>query len=271
MYTLSKSYLFRAQLAVVLLLLLASCMKKPENIQDYNLLDGVYGKGGIPVTYGLPYENPVHTLKIYIEGDGRGWINKRTPSGDPTPSHSLVLRLMQLDVENSLYLSRPCQYYLNENCQQFYWTEGRHAGVLVDAMNAAITELKQTYNAKEIELIGHSGGGTMAMLIASKRSDITRILTVAANLDVEEFARIHKVTPMKGSLNPMDVTDKLKNIPQLHLVGGKDEVVLPKLVQRFIEKINSPCVHYKNYPENGHNAGWENVWRDVLAIDIQCK
>ena len=50
-------------------------------------------------------------VNIYIEGDGRAWLNKNRPSLDPTPKNSLALKLAEIDpAPNVIYLARPCQY-----------------------------------------------------------------------------------------------------------------------------------------------------------------
>ena len=54
---------------------------------------------------------PVNILRVYIEGDGFAWVNRTTPSDDPTPRNPLGLKLAAADPSpNVLYLARPCQY-----------------------------------------------------------------------------------------------------------------------------------------------------------------
>ena len=178
---------------------------------------------------------------------------------------------MQKDNSPAIYLARPCQYAKTEACRQYYWTEGRHAEPLVEAMNSTISALKERYSAKFVEFIGHSGGGTMAVLIAAKRSDVKRMITIAANLDVEFFTQYHKVTPMKGSLNPINFIHKVKHIPQLHLAGGKDKSAPPKLIKRYINNTLSNCIYYEKYKNNGHHEGWLTIWPQVLREKLTCK
>ncbi len=50
-------------------------------------------------------------MVVYIEGDGRAYVNRRTPSNDPTPGNPMALRLALADPSlRVLYLGRPCQY-----------------------------------------------------------------------------------------------------------------------------------------------------------------
>lgn len=271
MYTLGNKRYLNVQLLAVFPLLLMSCAKKLEVINSYGLIEAVYEGEVLPVSYGLPVNTPTHTVRFYIEGDGRAWLSKKQPSYNPTPSNSLVLKLMHLDDTPAVYLARPCQYNKNENCRQYYWTEGRHAEETVVSMNSAITNIKKNYNAEQVELIGHSGGGAMAVLIAARRSDVKRVITIAANLDVSFFTKHHNVTEMKGSLNPIDVIEKVKGIPQLHLVGGLDKIIPPKIVQRYIDKTTNNCMEYLEYPKNGHHTGWVDVWPQILNNNIACK
>lgn len=258
---------------VLTVLTLAGCSSKEvirENINKYNLLPHKIEFDGVPVYMGVK-ENVLHTkVVVYIEGDGRAWITRKKPSDDPTPSYSLVLKLMQKDKRPKAYLARPCMYIQNENCKQLYWTEERHSTLMVDAMNAAVDAIKEYYKASEIEFVGHSGGGAMAVLMAAKRNDVKRITTVAGNLDVEYFTEYHRVTPMEGSLNPIDFVDRVSSIPQLHLVGGKDNVVPKEIAKKYENESNSSCVKVRIEGDFSHYKGWEKIWPEVLNEMPEC-
>jgi hypothetical protein len=43
---------------------------------------------------------------------------------------------------------------------------------------------------------------------------------VAGNIDHRAITAHRKVTPMEGSLNPADVADRVRSIPQTHFVGA---------------------------------------------------
>tara|TARA_A200000113_G_scaffold179559_1_gene165240 strand:+ start:1120 stop:1953 length:834 start_codon:yes stop_codon:yes gene_type:complete len=260
-------------LGVFAFLLLAGCSSKEvilENVNKYNLLPQNVGFAGVPVYMGVK-RGELHTMVVvYIEGDGRAWITRKKPSDDPTPSHSLVLKLMQKDDRPSAYLARPCMFIQNENCKQLYWTEERHSALMVNAMNAAVDKIKEYYQASEIEFVGHSGGGAMAILMAAKRNDVKRITTVAGNLDVEFFTKYHHVTPMEGSLNPVDFAEGVRLIPQLHLVGRRDSVIPENIAKRYQEKSSSSCVKVKIEDDFTHFKGWETVWPKVLDEMPKC-
>ena len=44
-------------------------------------------------------------------------------------------------------------------------------------------------------------------------------MTIAAPLDHAFWTRVMKISPMKGSLNPSDIADRLAPIPQTHFVA----------------------------------------------------
>jgi hypothetical protein len=62
-------------------------------------------------------------INIYIEGDGRSWIDRDTISSNPTPTVPFALNLANLDKDNNvIYLARPCQYAFNQKCNESVWT-----------------------------------------------------------------------------------------------------------------------------------------------------
>jgi len=72
---------------------------------------------------------------------------------------------------------------------------------LVTAMNLAVSQLKSTFGTTtQIQLIGYSGGGATAALIAARRDDISRLITVAGNLDHDKWTQLHTITPLTHSL-----------------------------------------------------------------------
>lgn len=185
---------------------------------------------------------PKNTLAVYIEGDGFAWRNRRTPSHNPTPKSPVALELAMKndDVdENTVYLARPCQYIdfkTQPACTQKYWTSHRFAPEVIQSTNAAITQLKEKYSANDIKLIGYSGGGGVAALVAAQRDDIIELITIAGNLDIEAWVQHHNISPLSGSLNPADYWKDLIDIPQTHYVGGKDKIVPPSIAQSYAAK-----------------------------------
>jgi hypothetical protein len=215
------------------------------------------------------YDNLGSDLNIYLEGDGLAWVTRREPSRDPTPDNPIGLRLAALDSSpNVVWLARPCQYTStieNPRCKAYYWTHGRFAPEIVEAIDQAITAAKLSAKATKIHLIGYSGGGGLALLIAAQRNDVDSIRTVAGNIDHPAFTSFHRVTPMSQSLDPASVARHINTIPQWHFFGAEDQVV-PKLIgESYIRKAGmSSCLHMHVVPNISHEKGWELLWPRLL-------
>lgn len=148
--------------------------------------------------------DPAAPVTVYIEGDGLAWISRSQPSTDPTPTNPIGLRLAALDASpNVVYLARPCQYAWSPACSETYWTDRRFAEEVVAATSSAIDRLLRP--GQRIHLVGYSGGGAVAALVAARRHDVVSLRTVAGNLDHAEVNRIHRVSPMNGSLNAAEM------------------------------------------------------------------
>ncbi|MFX4243448.1 alpha/beta fold hydrolase, partial [Aliarcobacter butzleri] len=85
--------------------------------------------------------------------------------------------------------------------------------------------IKKEFSNSNFELIGYSGGGTVATLLASKRTDISSLTTVVGNLDIQKWVKMQNITPLIGSLNPSDFIQNLENIKQHHLIGENDKII----------------------------------------------
>lgn len=204
-------------------------------------------------------------LTVYIEGDGLAWLAADMPSPDPTPQTPTGLQLALAQPSgNAAYLARPCQY-LDEDklaqCRQEYWTRKRFAPEVVAASNIALDDLKQRFGATHLTLVGYSGGGAIAALLATRRGDVEYLVTVAGNLDTRAWTDLHQVSPLSGSLNPADYPDTLRKIPQWHFAGEKDSVVPPFLVQNFANAMEN--AHVEIIPEYDHHCCWVEGWREL--------
>ena len=209
------------------------------------------------------------TMHLYIEGDGLSWKSRDTPSDDPTPLDPLVGRLYRLDPSVcKVYLARPCMYLHDPVCRQSDWTDARFSSRVVGSYQQALNRLKSRYGNRNFTLIGYSGGGTVAALLAARRRDVKRLVTVAGNLDTETWTALHRIAPLRGSLNPADESGALQNTPQTHLLGGRDRTVPAAVYDSYRRRFpqNAP-IRSVNYPSNTHSSGWESAWRSHLSAD----
>jgi hypothetical protein len=213
------------------------------------------------------------SLMIYIEGDGLAWRTRSEPSDDPTPRHALGLRLAAADPGvNVVYLSRPCQFTpmtLNPRCNPDYWTGKRFAAEVVDAINEAVSEYARRVPGQPIHLVGYSGGGALAVLVAARRADIASLRTVAGNLDLAEVNRLHHVSAMPDSLSAMDAAVRVAAIPQIHFSGADDAVVPPEIARRFAVVVGR-CASTRTIEGMSHASAWESCWPALLADKPVC-
>lgn len=212
---------------------------------------------------------PGAPLSIYIEGDGFAWVNRYQVSDNPTPRRAVALDLALADpAANVAYLARPCQYVTGparHGCDPAYWTFARYAPDVVESTLAAITQIQRESGAAEIRLIGYSGGGTLALLVAARRPEGIGVVTVAGMVDLRAWERALDITPLAGSLDPVDFVPTLVNVPQIHIVGADDDVVPRVVTESYLAHFppgQRPSLLL--VPDQGHHRGWELRWPDLL-------
>lgn len=213
-------------------------------------------------------------LHIYIEGDGRAWRNRYQPAEDPTPRKAIGLSLAIADsAPNVLYLARPCQFIpmaQNPRCRTVYWTSKRFAPEVITAIDTAISHYVARTPGQQIVLTGYSGGAAVAALVAARRSDVALLLTVAGNLDHNAVNRLHQVSPMPDSLNPMDEAARIAAIPQRHFSGAEDSVVPPSIGHDFAAAVGK-CASWRMVAHMGHESDWSGLWPQLLQQQIHCQ
>lgn len=218
------------------------------------------------------------TLTVYIEGDGLAWLAEDMPSNNPTPIDPMGLKMAIHAKKGELvvYLARPCQFVFNnkklskltenssnewKECKQAYWTNLRFSEDTINAMNQALSQIKKYYNAKQLILVGYSGGGTIATLLAARRNDIRKLITVAAVLDTDYWVHQEGLTPLYGSKNPANEWQNLLTTPQTHWVGGKDTVVPKENAFAFSKRFpidKQPNI--KIIPNFNHFCCWDDFY-----------
>ena len=213
---------------------------------------------------------------LYIEGDGFAWIDRYTISGNPTPKNPLALKLAALDTAaNVFYLARPCQYVAltsEPNCSDSYWSTARFAPEVIDAFDRALDRIRAVTGMRAFHLVGFSGGGAVAALLAARRDDITSLRTIAGNLDPVALNAAKKVSPLTGSLNPMQIAEKINRIPQIHYSGAEDQVVPGWVAGNFARAGDNPgCIRPYSVSGAGHMNGWEKFWKTHHGQSPNCQ
>ena len=217
------------------------------------------------VTYASGQPAAGGTLDIYVEGDGTPYLDRWTVSADPTPAQPLMLRLMALDAGPALWVGRPCYVGLAADppCTPFDWTLERFSGRVVDSMAAAIEQARQASGASRLHLFGHSGGATLAVLLARRLPATRCVVTLAGNLDPDAWADHHGYTRLRGSLNPAAQGPLPSSVEQAHFAGARDRVLPPELVEPAARRLGADRVVV--LAGVSHVRGWEKQWPAILA------
>jgi dienelactone hydrolase len=261
---------------LILALFLSGCKgynRDLESIEKFSHFEKVLVKGGdFWITTYQKISNKNKPYVFYIEGDGSAFNGKYRVSSNPTPKSHLLIDLAAMDERpNVVYIARPCQYtpmHLNPTCNSKYWTNKRLSDDSVQSLNDVINSINNNHN--KFSLVGYSGGGGVAVLIAARNHMVKDIITIAGNLDIVAFTGHHKVTPMIGSLNPIDYAWEVRNIPQLHVSGGKDTIVPPFIANKFVQKASSNCVKQMIFQNTTHWKGWDIIWKDLYKTPVLC-
>lgn len=206
-------------------------------------------------------------LRVYIEGDGKAWSTRSQPSTDPSPRNLFIANLALSDSHPAVYLARPCQFHKSPACGVALWTDERFSAPVVQSFHEALNKLKARHRARSLELIGYSGGGYIALLLAGKRTDVLQVQTIAGNLDPTAWALHHKLSPMHGLKN-LDTLPRLKTLPQRHFVGTEDKVVPPALVDAFVSKNSLRCATVRRIAAS-HESGWSGLVNS-LNVEVKC-
>ena len=212
------------------------------------------------------------SVVVYIEGDGRVARTRIRLSDDPTPRHPVGLELALADTSAAvLYVARPCQYLTEKQlarCNSRYWSLARYAEEVVAATNQAIDWAVDATNESETKLglVGYSGGGAVATLVAARRDDVIWLVTVAGNLDHEKWTELHQLTPLVDSLNPVDFVEALAPIPQLHLIGDRDENISLAVAESYRGAFDDNSrITLKVVSEFTHHCCWTKVWPEPVC------
>ena len=121
------------------------------------------------------------------------------------------------------------------------------------------------FGKRRVVLIGHSGGGVLATLIAARRGDVERIITIGSPLDLDYWTTQGDMTPLRGSLNPVKIAHQLGNLPQRHLTSETDKVVPRVVVQRFVEALPQPnSARLEIWAGHTHHCCWVRDWHQLL-------
>ncbi len=220
------------------------------------------------------------SVTIVFEGDGLAYrFGKVSP--DPTPQTATGLQIALAAYKTTsfnqalVYIARPCQYVQDRISGQphlcdnpIYWTHHRYAPYVVTQMTQAVEQVMRDYQTQKVQFVGYSGGGVMALLVAARLSQETQhVVTIASPIDLGAWVRHHDLTPLVGSLDPMDYHVILSRIPQTHVYGTQDENV-PRRLSAFYEQKTKNKGNYIRFLEaesRDHQGDWPSYWPKILS------
>ena len=257
----------RLFLTIVIVTLLAAC------VQPAKKFDGTAVSLGLrrQVVMGTGFQHvlfwreggPNRTLHVYLGGDGTP-TSAGQPAKDPTPRNPLMLSLMSLDPGPAVYVGRPCYHGLAgaAECTSDLWNDARYSESVVSSMTAAIRRVMTSRGYDRISFFGHSGGGTLAMLLAERFPAAKTIVTIAANLDIDAWTDYHGQPSLTASLNPASRPPLDDTVLQRHYVGGHDSIVPAAIVKRGVQGLNAELIVVDGYD---HVCCWTEMWPEILA------
>ena len=219
------------------------------------------------IVYASAQSSGAGPVWVYIEGDGTPWIDEAVPSADPTPRVPIALPAMIAREEPALLVGRPCYHAMAtaRPCSPIWWTHWRFAPEVVDSMVAALQRAlaKRGWQDRTVNLIGFSGGGTLAVLMAAplvRKQRVCAVVTMASPLDVDEWARSRGYSPMEGSLDPALEPPLDRRIRQLHFRGANDRIVSSDNGKAFRRR--NPDARFETIRNLAHGTEWIDAWVD---------
>ncbi|WP_129641391.1 alpha/beta fold hydrolase [Peristeroidobacter agariperforans] len=202
-------------------------------------------------------------LTIFLESDGIPWLG-RAPSDDPTTRQPVALEMLMRSAAPAAYVTRPCYNGLrSDKCNVELWTGARYSADVVDSMVATVREAQRRVGAEQVALVGYSGGGSLAVLIAERLENVFSVVTVAANLDTDAWTEHHRYLRLSQSLNPA-LSDQPHPWPELHLRGANDRVVPLATIERYF--LRYPRAQQRTIEGFDHVCCWVRDWPTISAI-----
>ncbi len=257
----------------IFLLVFQGCSVKraqQSNAQMIDMLDAkswhcdIISTTKFDLNYCMPNDiTPSKIFNIFIEGDGFSWVTRSQPSLNPTPKQHVALNIaLNQSKNNTIYVSRPCQNVFDKNfrnCNVDYWTNKILSNDVIFSLNEFLDFTKKRYQIQKFNLIGYSGGGIGALLLAAQRDDVELVVTIASNIDADAWTTYHKILKL-DVINPATLSKKLSKIKQIHYVGQKDQNVPLSISQSYLSKVkethNIKVISIEN---NTHSCCWDTL------------
>jgi hypothetical protein len=262
---------FALKLALASMAVLAGCASPGQRLEQRARAAGLeiihISAGEFPSFIYLKRSTvPTHAsepLTIFLESDGIPWLDGRQPSTDPTTREPLALDMLMRSPALAAYVTRPCYHDLRtDKCNVELWTGARYSSEVVESMAATVREAQRRSGATTVALVGYSGGGTLAVLIAERLDSVASVVTIAANLDTDVWTEHHRYLPMSQSLNPA-LSNQPHPWPELHLRGANDAIVPAATTARYFARY--PQAQQRTIEGFDHVCCWVRDWSALSA------
>lgn len=223
---------------LILGMLLTACASTPIHID--NLSASLAGQKNVRVStlQGGDFEllaiektGIASEIYLYLEGDGRPWVSGgRRVSDDPSPRRPYLLPMMLESPGPALYLGRPCYFGLGpeRHCHPTLWTFSRYSERVVSAMAEAAERWLASHEDSTVTLVGHSGGGVLALLMAERLPKVSNVIAMATPVSLSAWAHHHDYTPLFDSTDPMNLQTWRSDVERHFLYGSDDSAVPPE-------------------------------------------
>ena len=192
---------------------------------------------------------------VFIEGDGRPWRSGgRLIADDPTPRRTPLLEQMRRTPGPALYLGRPCYFgQRSEACHPMLWTFSRYSEQVLQSMHTGLLQwLGQHPDIRELTLVGHSGGGILALLLAERIPQADAVIAMATPVDTDRWADLHGYTRLFGSINPARQPHWRPGVSRHLLYGQQDRQVPADIFLPIAQRI--PEAQVQLVEDAGHGC-----------------
>ena len=133
----------------------------------------------------------------------------------------------------------------------------RYSDEVVSSMTDAVRTAALQAKAPSVALVGYSGGGVLAVLIAERLDNVSAVITIGANLDTDAWTKHHGYLPLTGSLNPASSTAQHR-WPEIHLYGARDTTVPAATTEAYFKRY--PGAQRQIVDANDHVCCWIEQW-----------
>jgi dienelactone hydrolase len=176
-----------------------------------------------------------------------------------------MLQIMSRDTAAALYLGRPCYFGLagERGCNPQYWTARRFSPEVLASLAEVLRREIARAQVEHVTLLGHSGGATLALLLAEEIPQVDRVITLAGNLDPTAWTSLHGYAPLTGSLNPTQQTAVRDNLIMIHYAGGSDRNIPPALIQAAAPRIGGSVIVVPGFT---HTCCWTRIAPEILSV-----